>query len=207
VKMKGSADLRGRGQDVELEDVGGEVTISGSYSGDLLLRKLAQPLRFESKRTEFYVEGVPGEIRMDLGDLEATNLVGPIRLKTTSRDVGFSNFTGRLDLVIDRGDVEIRSGVAVSPVSVQLRSGDILLAVPEAAAFGLEAVTERGEGINEYGPAISVEVVGERGARMTTSEGAQPAVSLKTRHGDIIVRRGSTSSDEDAPRRLETDAA
>ena len=47
VNVKGPVEVKGRGQNVELENIEGQVTITGSHSGDLQFRNLAKPLRFE----------------------------------------------------------------------------------------------------------------------------------------------------------------
>src|SRR5204862_4811123 len=49
--LKGSFNLQGRGSDIELENIAGQVTINGEYSGTMEFRALAKPLRFQSSRT------------------------------------------------------------------------------------------------------------------------------------------------------------
>jgi DUF4097 and DUF4098 domain-containing protein YvlB len=123
--LKGTFELKGRGRDIELENVDGDVTINGSYSGELLFRNLAKPLHFESSQTQFLVEKVPGQVRMALGDLTANNVTGPIQLKTRTRDVRIADFTGRVEISLDRGDVELRPvKLPVSAMDVRTRSGD-----------------------------------------------------------------------------------
>jgi hypothetical protein len=192
VNLEGTVDLSGRGRDVELERIAGQVTIRGSYSGELTLRELARPLVFESRRTNLRVERTPGRIRMALGDLTAENLVGPVTLTTSSRDVHITSFTGPLSLDIDHGDVELRPETAdPDPINVELRAGDIVLAMPEGADFAIDATTERGEAINEYGGRVSIESIDDKGARMSGPPGASANVTLKTDRGDIVLRRTS----------------
>jgi len=204
VNLAGSAEIRGRGDDVELENIQGKVTINGSYSGELSMRNLAKPLSFESKRTQLYIEATPGQIRMELGDLVAENVAGPIRLKTRSRDVRFTEFTGELRLDIERGDVELRPDEPLGPVEVEVGSGDIELALPESSKFDLEAVTKRGEAVNEHDAAVTVEPKGEQGAKMTGATAEQPKIRLETGRGDVTLRRSTGGA---APKRLQTDSA
>ncbi len=207
VSLAGSAAISGRGEDIELEGIEGLVTINGSYSGELIMRKLSKPLVFESKRTEFRVEQTPGRIRMALGDLTAEGLVGPITLKTSSRDVNLSDFSGTLSMEIDRGDVELRPGSApLARITVDLKAGDIMLSVPTPASFGLLAETENGEVVNEFGDSLALEPAGERGAKMTGPTGKEPFILLKTKRGNITVRATGTGGDP-APRSLETTSA
>jgi DUF4097 and DUF4098 domain-containing protein YvlB len=194
VNLKGTLHLEGRGEDVELEDIEGQVTINGSYFGELLLRNLAKPLQFESKRTEFHVEKAPGQIRITRGDITGNDLVGPIRLKTRSRDVRLSDFTEELVIELDRGDVELRPGkLPIARMEVEIESGDIELALPEAASFGLLATTERGEVVNEFGSALEEETEG-RGAVLKGPEGREPSIRLNTGRGTIIVTKASGES-------------
>jgi DUF4097 and DUF4098 domain-containing protein YvlB len=206
INLTGSATISGRGEDIELEGIEGLVSITGSYSGELSMRRLARPLVFESKRTKLRIEQTPGRVRMALGNLTAEGLVGPIALETSSRDVNLTDFTGSLDLEIERGDVELRPGLAgISGIEVDLKAGDIVLSVPAAIEFGLAAETASGEVVNEFDPSLEVKTEGERGAKMTRPAGKAPNVKLKTRRGDITIR--ATGSGQDDTQRLETTSA
>ena len=137
INLKGTIQLEGRGRDIELENIGGLVTIGGAYSGELLFRNLAETLQLENRRLEFSVAKTPGQIRVALGDITGTDLVGPVRLKTSSHDVGFSDFTNEVVIETDRGDIELRPGkVPLARMTVNTGSGDIDLALPESGSFG-----------------------------------------------------------------------
>jgi len=208
VGLGGTAEIKGRGTDIELEDIGGQVSINGSYSGELVMRKLAQRLRFKSRRTEFQVEKTPGEIRMELGDLIAHDLAGPIRLKTRSRDVRIFGFNGELDIEMDRGDVELQPGDKTPPrINVEVRSGDIDVAVPGSAEFGLWAKTERGRIDNELDPSLSSGKAGPRGATLTGPEGKKVTIRLRTEHGDIVIRKATGATQNPAVQTLHTTSA
>ena len=97
-EVKGNLDLQGRGRDVELENIAGQVTISGSYSGTLAFKNLAKPLHFESQNTDLKVEALPGELSIDLGGVNARNVIGPMRVVTNTRDVKIEDFSNALDL-------------------------------------------------------------------------------------------------------------
>src|SRR4029079_5648041 len=45
--VKGKIDIQGRGSDLELENVSGQVTITGGYMGSLEFKNLSKPLQFE----------------------------------------------------------------------------------------------------------------------------------------------------------------
>ena len=181
--------MEGHGSDVQLENITGQVTINGSYSGTLNFKSLAKPLRFESPNTDLRVEALPGQINMDLGEFTAKNLVGPIRLKTKTKDVRIEDFTDSLELETERGDIAIQPGrLPLGKIDARSRSGKIELALPEKAAFQLSATTERGEAMNDFGPSIEKQTDG-RASSLKGGTGKGAEISLSTGRGSLLVRK------------------
>jgi DUF4097 and DUF4098 domain-containing protein YvlB len=189
--MKGTVDLKGRGQDVELQNVNGRVNVNGTYVGQIQLRNLASPLRYEDPQITLNLEKLPGQIHMSLGEFTGNNLIGPIRISGRSRDVQLTEFTQSLDLNLDRGDVELRAGKTLPKMEVHIaRSGDIDLALPSDAKFDLKATTERGETHNDFGSPLTVEE-SHRGATIVGVMGGGPQLRLETSRGTVTVRKAS----------------
>ena len=187
--VKGTVDLKGRGQDVELQNIGGQVTVGGTYVGQIQLRNLAQPLRYEDPQVTLNLEKLPGQIHMALGELTADNLVGPVRVNARSRDIQLSDFTQSLDLTLERGDVQLRPGKAMPKLEVHTRSGDIDLGLPAGARFDLKASTERGEVHNDFGSPLTVDE-SNRGGTIAGSNGG-PQLRLETGRGSLTVRKAN----------------
>jgi DUF4097 and DUF4098 domain-containing protein YvlB len=188
--VKGKIDLTGRGSDVELENIEGQVTINGGYVGNLEFKNLAKPLQMEGARnTELRVEAVPGRISMDLSQFSGSNIVGPSRLISGSRDVKMEHFTQSLELETQRGDVELTPASVPLP-SIEARSGNgrIDLVLPAKAAFDLQATAERGEAVNDYGAPIEKDMEG-RTATLKGRAGDGPTIRLTARRGSVSVRR------------------
>lgn len=195
VDLKGNLDLEsGRGNDVELENILGQVVISGAYGGALEFKNLSKPLRFESRNTELRVEALPGHISMNLSGFKASNLVGPVRLTTTSRDVSIEEFTQALELETERGDIELRPGrLPLARIEARSRSGRIELTLPSKAAFQLTASTEQGEAINDFGPPLEKETEG-RSATLKGKVGEGPSIHLATGRGNVTVRKAGVGT-------------
>ncbi len=194
VGVKGPVDLKGRGADVELQDIDGQVTIAGTYSGVIQFRNISKPLRFNGQQTNLDIEKLPGEVRMALGDFTATNLVGPVRLTTRSRDVHISDFTNSLEVSVERGDVELRPGkLPVAKMDVHVHFGDIEVKLPPAAKFDMTAVTLRGEVYTDFGGPLHTEHNGNGGAIRGSSGG--PVINLQTERGKMSVLK-ATSDDK-----------
>jgi DUF4097 and DUF4098 domain-containing protein YvlB len=187
--LKGGLDLQGRGRDLQLENIQGQVVVNGEYSGTLEFRALAKPLHFQSQRSELRVEQIPGSITLDLGDLKASNIVGPVHFQTGSRDVEITDVTNSLELTLDRGDIEVTQTKAPLPkMEIRSRNGDITLAVPDKAGFELDGRTQQGEVENEFGSPLVNDSEG-RGATIKGHVGTGPRISLTSDRGKLTVRK------------------
>jgi DUF4097 and DUF4098 domain-containing protein YvlB len=209
--INGDIQLDGRGSDIEMQNVSGQVTIHGAYVGSLDFKNLAKPLQFEGTRnTELRVEAVPGSINMDLGGFTARDVVGPVRLVTRSRDIRLEGFTNSLNLDTERGDIELQPGRNPLPkIEVHSAVGRIDLVLPDKASFQLQATAERGEAINDFGPPLEKQVEG-RTATLRGSVGSGPMIRITADRGSVSVRKEgaapSDSSRETAPRTPKGDA-
>ncbi|MBV9769280.1 MAG: DUF4097 family beta strand repeat protein [Bryobacterales bacterium] len=188
VDVKGSVELKGRGDDVELQNIGGLVTVNGVYVGEIQLRNLAQPLRWEGSQNTLSFEKLPGQIRLSRGEFTGNNIVGPIVLRAHSSDVQLSDFMQSLELTLDRGDIDLKPGKNLPKMEVHARSGDIDLALPAGAKFDLKASTERGEADNEYGEPLHEDTSG-RGATIAGNTAGAPQLRLETGRGSITIRK------------------
>jgi DUF4097 and DUF4098 domain-containing protein YvlB len=194
--VKGTVEIQGgHGRDIELDTIAGEVTIDGSYSGDLEMKNLAKPLHMQGPNADLRVEKVPGEIHMDLGKFEGTNLVGPIRLASSrARDVEIEKFTQSLEVTLDRGDIALRPlDAPLSKIQAHTRNGQVEITLPAKATFELRAATSHGDANNEFGDGLKT-VTDERahgGGSITGSVGQGPSIVVETDRGSVTVRRDS----------------
>src|SRR5262249_20703085 len=185
----------------DLQNIAGQVTIQGEYVGSLEFKNLAKPLRFEGARnTELRAEAVPGSISMDLGDFTAKNVIGPVRLVTRSRDIRLEQFTESLELDPARGDVELDPGrVPLPKIEAHSGVGQIELTLPDNAAFQLEATAERGEAINDFGPALQMRVEGRTATlRGAVGEGGPP-IRVTASRGSVSVRKQGAAPSAQVP--------
>jgi Putative adhesin len=190
VDVKGKVELKGRGEDVELRNIAGLVTVNGVYVGEIQLSNLAQPLRWEDPLNSMGFEKLPGQVRASRGEFTGNNIVGPVRLKSRSSDVQLSDFTQSLDLTLDRGDIDLKPGKNLPKMDVHTRSGDITLALLPGAKFDLRASTAHGEADNEYGDPLREQEMGH-GNIIAGSTGGGPELRLETGRGSVNVRKAS----------------
>jgi DUF4097 and DUF4098 domain-containing protein YvlB len=187
--LKGNFDLEGHGGDVQIENVQGQVTINGEYSGTLEFRALAKPLHFQSQHSDLRAEQVPGSITLDLSEMKMSNVVGPVRFQTGSRDVEISDVTNSLELTVDRGDIQVTQTKSPLPkMEIRSRNGDITLAIPERAGFELDGKTQQGEIDNEFGSPLVSESAG-RGSTIKGRVGSGPQITLSTDRGKLSIKK------------------
>jgi len=196
VNAKGNVDIKGRGQDVELENVAGVATVSGQYSGEMKFRNLAKPFRFESQNSSLRVERIEGEIELVHGRLVGRRLVGPIQITSRSKDIELADFTNTLEIDLERGDVQLRpTRLPLSKISARTRSGKAELILPNGAKLDLKAEVKKGRIENDFGEPFRVREEG-RAATINGTTGGGPEVKIEVGQGEIEIRKWSN---EDAP--------
>ena len=194
--VKGTVDVKGRGEDLDLENIGGQVTVDFRYTGDLRFRQLAKPIRFRSESSDLAMERINGEVRMSRGELEGEDFVGPAKIvvRSGSRDIKLSNFSQALEIQLERGDIDLRPNrLPLAAIEARTRSGAVTIAMPSKAAFQLSAVTKRGEMENEFGEPLRESSL-DRGGSISGSTGTGPAVSVTTERGSVRVLRSESAT-------------
>jgi hypothetical protein len=190
VDVKGMVEVLGRGEDLELENIDGPVSVNGAFAGNLEFKNFSKPFHFESRNTDLRVERLPGRISMDLSALTGVNLIGPITLTSKSKDIKLEEFTQSVNLDLERGDIELRPrSVPLPKIEGRVRNvGNIDLALPAQGKFELVVTTDKGEVRNEYNSAVGVGTEG-RSQTMKISEGVGPSIQLSTARGTVTVRK------------------
>jgi Putative adhesin len=197
--IQGDLNIEGRGSDIDIQNVTGHVTVNGAYVGSLAFKNVAMGLHLAAPRMEVQAAAVPGSINMDLGDFSGTNLVGPVRLVTQSRDVHLAGFTDSLNLESVRGDVELQPGrVPLPRIDAHSGSGAIELLLPEKAEFQLQATAEHGDAVNDFGAPIETQVEG-RAAVLKGAQGNGPLIRIIADRGSIAVRKEGSARGVEAP--------
>jgi len=189
--VQGAIELQGRGNDVELETVQGQVTIDGSWGGELHFRNLAKPLRYQGMQAELQVQKITGDLRLGRGFMNGDSVAGPIVLRGHNKggcDVRLSDFNSALELSVQRGDIDLRPGLPLPKIDVELRNGNVDLAIPKGAKFNLKAHVDKGEVDNQYGDPLHTNEE-NRGGTLTGNVGEGAAVSISTDRGRVTVRR------------------
>lgn len=193
VSVKGNVDIKGSGNDIDIEKVTGQVSVTGSWSGLGQLRDLAQTIHWDGVQTDFSAQALPGEIRLSLSDLNASRVKGPFHVQSQNKDVTLMDVDGSTSVTLQRGDVRISAAnVPVADTSVRIEGGRVELALPEKARFNLNAIAERGEAYNDYGDSVRQENDGRRASLRSTGGG--PSIDVHVQRGDVTIRSAGAST-------------
>jgi DUF4097 and DUF4098 domain-containing protein YvlB len=178
--------IQGRAKDVSIEDVKGAVRLDGDFRESLKLSRIAKSVSFKTSRTEMDINKVDGYLNLDSGDLEATGISGPLRLKTRSKDIMLNGVTNDVRLTNENGAVEIHV-TKLGPLDVSNSRGDIRVYVPAKAGFQLQAQAQDGEIQTDFG-SLKIENGDRGGSGSGSVNGGGPRMVLNNEHGSIEVR-------------------
>ena len=190
-QVSGDVHVEGRLTDVSIADVKGSVQLDGEFMESVKLARIAKAVSFKSSRTDMEFARLDGQLDLDSGDLNASDIAGPLRLTTRAKDVRLENVSGDVRLQDDNGGVEI-SMRSLGNVQIDSRKGDIRFSVPEKAGFRVDARTRDGEISSEF-PELKIEN-GDREARASGSVGDATAhLVINNDHGGIELRKSPAS--------------
>jgi len=195
--VKGTVAIKGRGSDIQLENVGGPVSVNGTYFGTIAIENVSKPLHFAGPQSEINIQSIPGQVNISGGEVRAARVTGPVHLSARSRDVQIADFTGALEVTLERGDLSLRPGLPVGRIQARSRSGDIRLSLPPAAQFTLNASTNNGDISNPFGGGLALDTKG-RHETLRGTVGAGSMIELETQRGDITVQK-AVAADANPP--------
>lgn len=191
--LTGDLTAEGRVDDTVIADVSGTVSLTGDFFGETRLARIAKGVRFSSSRTEMETGKVEGELRMDSGDLRASDLAG-LKIHTRSKDIHLENVSGNVEVSTKNASVELHADKSsLGNISINNDRGPIQVYLPDGAAVMVQAST-RGGDIDTDFDQLKVETAGREAKVSGTigTPGSRAArVQLATEHGDIEIRKSS----------------
>jgi len=183
--------IEGRVNDVSVEDVKGGCHLDGEFMESVKLSRIGQAVIFRSSRTDLQFESLKGDLDLDSGDLQASDVTGPVRLTTRSKDIRLNGVAGDLRLQDENGSVEVRMS-KLGSIQLENRSGDIQLYVPDKSGFQVDARARNGEIESDF-DAIKVNSSDDQATATGAVNGGGTHVVVNNEHGSIEIRKGSSA--------------
>ena len=210
-QIAGDLDVTGHVDNVSVDQVAGAVRLNGDFYEDIRLSKVAGTVIFKTSRSDMEIASVPGEIEIASDEVRGSDLTGPTRVVTGSKNIHLEDVSGDLQVQSNNGDVEVTTGgkqsgkmivstehgdvaltlAAKAPpdkVNVTTQHGDITLTLPPAGGFQINAGTRKGDITSDFG-----------GVKVDTSNGSARAsgtvgngfskLQVNTDTGDIKIAK------------------
>jgi hypothetical protein len=180
--------IQGRAKEVSLEDVKGTARLDGDFRESVKLSRIAKAVSFKSSRTDMSFSRLDGELDLEPGDLEASNIVGPFNLNTRHKDVRISGVSSNVLVRNENGPVEIEV-TKLGNLEVQNERADIRIFVPEKSSFQMEAQARNGEIQSDFSE-LKVENGDNRSTATGSVNGGTSHIVLNNQRGSIEIRKG-----------------
>src|SRR5580698_1919041 len=183
-QIASDVSIEGRANDVSIEDVKGALHLDGEFMESVKLAKISQPVMFKSSRA----------------DLQASDLVGPLRLNTRSKDIRLTGVSGDIRLQDENGSIELRVN-KLGSTQIDNRKGDVQIYLPDKAGFQVDARARNGEIQTDFDQ-LKVDDSNDQAVATGTVGGGGPRLIVNNEHGTIEIRKASAAeehSEESAP--------
>ena len=200
-QVSSDVTIQGRANDVSIEDVKGTVHLDGDFMESVKLSRIAKPVSFKSTRTNMDLSQLSGYLNLDSGDLEATNVVGPFRLRTRSKDIMLNGISNDIHVQNENGAVEVHVN-KLGGLDIKNAKGDIRVFVPAKTGFQLDASDHDGEIQTDFND-LKITNGDEHSSASGSVNGGGPRMTLENEHGTIEIRKGTVGARPENPERPE----
>ena len=189
--VTGDVAIDGRVDNVTLEDIKGAVQLNGDFFNDIRLSKITRTVEFKSARSDISLASVPGDLEISGDSLRATDVSGPMRFITRSKDIHLEGVTGDLQVENANGDIEIHpaSKLPIGKMMLTGKHGDITVVLPANAGFQIDATTRKGDITSDFSPLRNEETNGSSHTTGTIGNGATK-LQINADTGDIRINKG-----------------
>lgn len=189
-QVTGHALIDGRADDITLSEVKGDVGLNGDFFGDTHLEQVSSGVHFHTSRTELDMQRLGGDLSMDSDDLSASQVNGPVRIVTKSKNIDLTQVAGDVHIENSDGDVNLSAALPLGNIQVANRSGELTVTVPSSAGFVINGSTTQDDDIETDFPLQTASSGDRRSLSGTVGKGGVK-LDLVTSHGTLSVKKGS----------------
>ena len=209
-QINGDVDISGHVDSVSLDDITGSVRLNGDFYEDVRLSKISKSVIFKTSRSDMEIASVPGDLDISSDEVRGTQLNGPTRVVTSSKNIHLEDIAGDLQVQSTNGDVEVTTGdkqpsskmdittahgdVALTlaakgapeKVTIGTEHGDVTLTLAANTGFQIAAATRKGEISSDFDSLKVSQSNGSSEATGTVGNG-NSKLTVGTDTGDIKI--------------------
>ena len=189
--ITGDVTIDGRIDDATLENVNGSVKLNGDFFNSIRLNKVSKMVEFKSARSDITLGSVPGDLDISGDTLRGSDVGGPMKLITRSKEIHLEGVTGDVEVENSNGDIEVHPAakIPMGRMMITGKRGDISLVLPANAGFQVEATTRKGDITTDFS-GLKIDS-GSGGSRATGSVGnGASRLQINADTGDIHINKG-----------------
>jgi len=188
--------IQGHAKEVSIEDVKGTLRLEGDFMESVKLSRVAKAVNFKSSRTDMSFSRLDGDLDLESGDFEASNVVGPLNLSTRSKDIRINGVSSNVQIRNQNGPVEVEVS-KLGNVEIQNDRADIRIFIPEKSSFQLEAQARNGEIESDFND-VKIDSGDNRSTANGIVNGGTSHIVLNNEHGSIEIRKGEVVAENQA---------
>jgi DUF4097 and DUF4098 domain-containing protein YvlB len=187
--IQGLVSVEGHSGDIDISEITGDLTLQGDFFGSTDLEHINGAIHFNTSRTQFSAARLDDEFDVDNDSLDASELLGPVVLKTEDKNITLDRVQGSVDVSNRNGSIELTNAAPLGPISIKNHQGSVDVGLPGGAGFDLDAQTQNGDMENDFGLTPS----GNDNDHTLQGgvAGGGPTVTIATTDGDVTVRRST----------------
>ena len=187
--VAGAVTVTGRTDDLSISGVGGAVSLDGDFFGDMQMERIRGNVHFHSTRTDLDLARLDGSLTFDSGDLTASSVLGPLKIKTRSKDISLTQVAGDVRVEDINGDVSVSAAPPLGNVDIDNRHGAVIVTVPAQSSFTVQGSTSDGDVESDFS---GLTLHSGNNGTLSGSVGGGGAVHIQIRNdkGDIALRKG-----------------
>lgn len=199
--IDGGITIQGHAGDITLSTIHGPVTINGEFFGTTHLEHIGGPIHFHTSRTDLQFARLDGETEISGSGITADQVLGPVVLSTSNRNVSLERLAGDIAVTDRNGTIDLTASPVLGNVTVEDRNGSIRLTLPDKASFAVQAEATNGSiETNLRLPTQAGPQNDGHHSTLTGSSGAGgTAVHITTTNGDISINKGDVQPLAPAP--------
>jgi Putative adhesin/Domain of unknown function (DUF5668) len=191
--VPGNVRISGKGSEIEVSDVAGDALLEGDFYGPIRVRNVTKTTHYASQNTDLTLLHLTGQLQLDSGQIEISDVAGFAKLVTHNKDIQVENVADRLDISDSHGDIEVHySQPPHEEINIVNDSGEVDLTLPAKSSFQISAATRSGEIQNEFEDSTLQVANGSDTGKLNGSVGTHgPKITITTSYGTIYLRKSS----------------
>jgi DUF4097 and DUF4098 domain-containing protein YvlB len=191
--VPGNVRITGKGSGVDVSDIAGDALLDGDFFGPIRVRNVTKTTHYSSQRTDLTLLHLTGQLELDAGQIEISDVAGFAKLVTHNKDIQVENVADRLDITDAHGDVEIHySQPPHEEINVTNDSGEVDMTLPANSSFQISAISRSGEVQSDFeDPSLKLANESDTGRLNGTIGSHGPKITIATSYGTIYLRKSS----------------